>query len=127
MISARLVAALALLAAALSPALHADDFPNGCVSCHVVLPDGMDKRLNAVLAEVGHVALKNKVSVVPGDCIECHKTADGPAFSNLVHMAHTRSPEKNVFVTRFGGDCRHCHAIDPATGNVSLKAGKPNW
>jgi hypothetical protein len=127
MIGTRLPAILVLLATTLAPPVLADDFPNGCVSCHVVLPDGMDKRLNAVLDEVGHVSIRNKVSVVPGDCIKCHRTVDGPAFSQLIHMAHVREPEKNVFVSRFGGDCRHCHAVDPATGSVSLKTGKPNW
>jgi len=105
----------------------ADDFPNGCVSCHVVLPDGADKRLAAVLDEIGHLSLKGKVARVPADCIACHEKKSDTKFSVLVHQAHFGSPEKNIFIERFGGDCRHCHAVDGETGEAALKQGDPNW
>lgn len=112
----------------LSPAaLPADDFPNGCVSCHVVLPDGADKRLAAVLGEIGHVSLKGKVSQVPTDCIACHEKKVDTKFSVLIHQAHFGSPDKNLFVQHFGGDCRHCHVMDAESGEPKVKAGDANW
>jgi hypothetical protein len=64
---------------------------------------------------------------VPGDCLECHKSLDDPPFSTLVHLAHFSRPDANVFIERFGGDCRHCHVMDPSTGLANLKTGKRNW
>lgn len=111
-----------------APSAAADDaFPRGCVSCHVVLDDGEDKRLSAVLGELGHLALKGKVARVPADCITCHgKKVDTP-FSVLIHQAHFGSPDRNVFIQRFGGDCRACHVMDATTGKAKLKEGDNNW
>ncbi len=109
------------------PAALADDFPDGCVSCHVVLPDGADKRLAAVLDEIGHLALKDKVARAPADCIACHEKKSDTKFSVLIHQAHFGSPDKNIFIERFGGDCRHCHAVDGGTGEAALKQGDANW
>ncbi len=108
-------------------ALLADDFPDGCVSCHVVLDDGADKRLTAVLDEIGHVALKGKVARAPADCIGCHEKKSDTPFSILIHQAHFDKPDTNVFVQRFGGDCRTCHAMDGSTGEAKLKQGEANW
>lgn len=105
----------------------ADDFPAGCVSCHVVLPDGADKRLPTVLDELGHIPLKGKVARAPADCLTCHEKRVETKFSVLVHQVHFGSPEKNVFIQRFGGDCRHCHAMDGETGVPALKQGDANW
>lgn len=117
-----------LLGLALSPAaLPADDFPDGCVSCHVVFPDGADRRLAAVLGEIGHVSLKGKVSQVPTDCIACHEKKVDTKFFVLIHQAHFGSPDKNHFVQHFGGDCRHCHAMDAESGEPKVKAGSANW
>ena len=116
-----------LVVAAISPSLPADDFPDGCVSCHVVLGDGTDKRLGVVLDAAGHRPIEGKVERVPGDCLECHKSLDDPPFSTLVHLAHFSRPDANVFIERFGGDCRHCHVMDPSTGLANLKTGKRNW
>jgi hypothetical protein len=122
------IAAIAgLVAAAISPSLPADDFPEGCVSCHVVLGDGMDKRLGVVLDAAGHRPIKGKVDRVPADCLQCHKSLDDPPFSTLVHLAHFSSPDTSVFIERFGGDCRHCHVMDPATGLAGVKTGQRNW
>lgn len=120
--------ALAAVAAIVVPAApQADDFPEGCVSCHVVLPDGADKRLEKVLGEVGHRSLKGKVEEVPADCIACHAKIDDPSFSSLIHTAHFDRAEANVFLQRFGGDCRHCHVMDGATGTAGTKEGSRNW
>jgi len=111
-----------------APSAAAEDaFPQGCVSCHVVLGNGDDKRLAAVLGELGHLSLKGKVARVPADCIACHdKKVDTP-FSVLIHQAHFGSPDKNVFIQRFGGDCRACHVMDATTGKATLKEGDANW
>jgi len=111
----------------LCPPAVADDFPEGCVSCHVVLGDGADKRLATVLDEIGHVPLKGKVAQVPSDCIACHEQKSDTRFSVLTHRAHFGSSETNVFSLRFGGDCRHCHTMDGASGQAGLKQGVPNW
>ena len=124
---ARAAVAGLLVLAWSAAAIPADEFPSGCVSCHVVLPDGSDKRLGPVLADTGHVSLKGKVSRVPGDCIACHETKSETKFRVLTHRAHFASPDKNVFVQRFGGDCRHCHVMDGTTGEPALKQGEANW
>jgi len=119
---------VALLVITPGPGVAAEDeSPQGCVSCHVVLGNGEDKRLSAVLSEIGHISLKGKVARVPTDCITCHgKTVDTP-FSVLIHQAHFGSPDKNVFIQRFGGDCRACHAMDAETGKARVKEGDINW
>jgi len=115
------------VAATMPSTLRADDFPEGCVSCHVVLGDGSDKRLEKVLGEVGHRSINGKVDRVPADCAGCHEKVDEPSFSSLIHKAHFDPAEGNIFLQRFGGDCRHCHAMDGATGTASVKEGSRNW
>jgi hypothetical protein len=115
------------MAASAEPPVAADGFPNGCVSCHVVLGEGMDKRLGIVLGVIGHRPIKDKVKQVPTDCLQCHESLDDPSFSSLIHVAHFDKAESNVFVQRFGGDCRHCHVMDGSTGTVTLKTGERNW
>jgi nitrate/TMAO reductase-like tetraheme cytochrome c subunit len=121
------LACVGSMAATVPLSLPADDFPEGCVSCHVVLGDGMDKRLAAVLEAVGHPPLREKVAQVPADCMACHKSISDPSFMSLIHLAHFSKPETNVFIGRFSGDCRHCHAMNDSTGVASLKSGKRNW
>ena len=123
----RILMLVGLLAAIVSPGVPADDFPQGCVSCHVVLGEGMDKRLGIVLDAAGHRSLKGKVEQVPTDCLGCHESLGDPPFASLIHLAHFAKPETNVFVARFGGDCRHCHVMNDTTGVPGLKAGERNW
>jgi hypothetical protein len=117
---------LAVLAGPLS-VRAADDFPQGCVSCHVVMEDKADKRLGPMLAEIGHVSIKGKVVSVPADCVACHTEKSDTKFAVLIHQSHFASPTDNVFVQHFGGDCRHCHVMDGSTGEAGLKTGKANW
>lgn len=119
---------LGLVITTLSPAAAADDaFPAGCVSCHIVLGNGEDKRLSTELDGIGHVPLKQKVARVPADCIACHDKAGDTPFGALIHKAHFGTPDKNVFVQRFGGDCLACHAMSETTGEATLKGGDINW
>ncbi len=105
----------------------ADEFPRGCVSCHVAMKDQGDKRLGPLLAEAGHVSIKGKVASVPADCIACHAKKSDTKFAVLIHQTHFAAPSDNDFVQHFGGDCRHCHVMDVEAGEARLKTGDANW
>lgn len=122
-----IVALVGLIVAAVSPSLPADDFPNGCVGCHVVSGEGVDNRLFVKLDALGHLPIKGKVTQVPADCLGCHKSLGDPPFSTLIHLAHFANQDTKVFVERFGGDCRHCHVMNKSTGLPELKNGEKNW
>ena len=127
-----------------------DQFPRGCVDCHVNLPDqNMDVRLSTLmrgwqeqvnpllLARVraftpGDIALEGKhppVDVgrveVPQACLECHaatsKTA--PPLGRLLHGLHLVGGAGNHFLSLFQGECTHCHKLDKETGVWSLGSG----
>jgi len=121
-----LLSALALtgLAAAL-----ADDYPDGCVSCHVD-QGGKDMRLNVLLAEIGHGRGGERTKEIPTGCNRCH-AADGsgvgPPTRTIVHTLHYRDPSENLFMTEYNGDCQHCHSMDGATGKATIKVGERNW
>ena len=104
-----------------------DPFKNGCVSCHVVLPDGTDKRLNtAIKAIKGHPAL-TMVKNVPGDCGKCHGKGKVSKLSFSLHKQHYEKGEKSVFLKELKGSCTSCHSLDVKTGKVSVKSGAKNW
>ena len=107
---------------------HAAEFPQGCVDCHVAHQgsEGPDLRINVLLQEVGHRKLGNMVDTVPEDCLSCHEEDEDPTFAQTIHMAHWGEGD-NAFVRSFGGDCRHCHAMEASTGEVELKQGPQNW
>lgn len=100
-------------------------FVQGCVDCH----DGtVQPTVGAMLERMGHDNVDDDTAQVPGDCSACHSEAGGMWFlSEVSHMAHYRDPENSAFVQEFGGDCRHCHALDAETGAVSVKSGAKNW
>ena len=100
-----------------------DENPNGCVDCH---KQG-DKGLPAVLAKIkGHPKVEKIVKTVPKDCGMCHKTGGkAPALNLAMHKAHYA--EDSAFVTSYKGACLHCHALNAATGDMSLKSGPKNW
>jgi hypothetical protein len=127
-----------------------DQFPRGCVDCHVVLPDSkMDMRLSTLMAQwqekvdeallervraytPKEVALKGrhpKVTVagveVPKACLGCHTRTSkvAPPLAPMLHGLHLVGGEKNHFLTVFQGECTHCHRLDTATGNWTLKSG----
>ena len=41
----------------------------------------------------------------------------------MLHGLHLLGGDKNVFLSQFQGECRHCHKLDAASGNWSLKSG----
>jgi len=127
-----------------------DQFPRGCVDCHVNRPDlQMDVRLStamqqwqdkvppAFLTKVRHftpvgIVLEGKhpmfraeVADIPQACLRCHaKTSkSAPPFAPLLHGLHLVGGEKNHFLSMFQGSCTHCHKFDMATGLWALGSG----
>ena len=122
-----LIAALAMSAVAPS-VVGADDYPEGCVSCHIQRQGQTDLRLNVLLDQIGH--RKFRARKVPRDCNRCHRPEEGsdePAFSQLIHAIHYDVPATNTFITVYGGDCQECHAMDPEDGEARVKSGSANW
>lgn len=123
-----------------------DRFPNGCVDCHVQLPD-RDVRLSTVMKQWSeavptplmerarrvaadrqltgkHPALSNAATEVPASCLSCHGKESGvaPPLGALLHAIHLGGGEKNHFVSLFQGSCTHCHKAD-GLGTVTLAHG----
>ena len=119
----------ALLIAAPATTALADDYPEGCVSCHAN-EGGVDLRLNTLLARIGHGRGGERTKEIPVGCNRCH-VSDGsgvaPPTRTLVHTLHYRNPNENVFVTQYGGNCLHCHSMDGASGKAAIKVGERNW
>ncbi len=102
-----------------------DPYSEGCVSCHV--KDGPGD-IGARLAAMGHRKVDRGLETIPGDCAECHSEDGGfTPLSEVVHLVHFDNAEKNPFVVEHGGECLHCHVIDPETGAASVKSGPRNW
>lgn len=104
-----------------------DRFPAGCVDCHVELPD-RDVRIGPLLAGSGHPETDNHEKRIPDGCRTCHSEGgDGEALSAVLHRIHFGKGSDSHFVTEFGGNCLHCHEMDPASGRVTVKSGERNW
>lgn len=129
------------------PGITADDhFPAACVSCHVLLPDGMDARLSTLMAqwqvqvdsvllataraaapaglrlEGKHPDAGESLQSIPLGCLACHgrNATQAPPFARLIHRIHLVGGEENHFLTMFGGECTHCHKLDPESGAWSI-------
>ena len=107
---------------------HADDYPQGCVDCHVQKTGDTNMRLNALLVQIGHPSVA-KVKKVPTSCGGCHAAGEGEenVFAHIIHQIHYDVPKANLFTTKFGGDCLHCHAMDADEGEAVVKSGPRNW
>lgn len=127
----------------------ADDFPGACVSCHVVLPDGMDVRLSTLMqgwqVEVDSILLAKaqtaapagltlagkhpeatkSLQSIPGGCLTCHggNATLAPPFNRLMHLIHLVGGEANHFMTMFQGECTYCHKLDSGSGAWSIPTG----
>lgn len=129
----------------------ADAFPNGCVDCHINLPDmQVDARFGTLMARLAAgvdpallakaqaaspegLTLKGKHPVlpagllknVPNGCLTCHgktsKTA--PSFVRLLHTLHLSGGQDNPFMTIYQAECTHCHKLDLKTGVWSIPSG----
>lgn len=121
------LAVIAALLAAAAPA-QADEYPQGCVDCHKQDPGKTNLTLNALLAQIGHPKLP-KVKKVPTSCGGCHASDEGEEnqFAHMIHQIHFDVPKANLYTTRFGGDCLHCHAMDADSGEALVKSGPRNW
>ena len=127
-----------------------DQFPRGCVDCHVNRPDlKLDVRLSTLLGQwekqvepellarirsftPAAIPLKGKhpkfaaaTAEIPKSCLMCHARTSkfAPPFVQLLHGLHLVGGEKNHFLAMFQGECTHCHKLDKATGVWSLGGG----
>jgi cytochrome c553 len=132
------------------PGITAEDrFPRACVSCHVALPDGQDVRLSTVMTGLRegtdslllanaqaaappglrltgkHPDASRALANIPTGCLTCHgrNATLAPPFNRLIHRIHLTGGEANHFLTMFGGECTHCHKLDPASGAWSIPSG----
>jgi len=128
----------------------ADAFPNGCVSCHVNMPDkGFDARLSTSMkrwvnevdpklmekvrgaASPGmqlrgkHPPTTKALENIPAACMSCHTASSkmAPPFSRMLHAIHLTGGDENHFMTLFQGECTHCHKLNPKTGGWSIPSG----
>lgn len=130
------IRALALITATIllagSAAASADDYPQGCVDCHILSESGSGKkytgdfRIQPLLAQTGHRWLK-KIKTVPDDCTKCHSDDSDLPLATIIHLVHFERPEANVYTTEFGGKCGNCHAMDASAGEAVVKKGPKNW
>jgi len=128
----------------------ADTHPEGCVSCHIDMPDiGVDGRLSTSIREWERQVPADLIAIarraadsdlivrgkhppvplplvdVPYSCIACHQAASksAPPFSRLLHLVHYGGGNENHFLTQFGGECTLCHKLDLQTGRWTLPSG----
>ncbi|HOY68100.1 MAG TPA: hypothetical protein PLP29_14520 [Candidatus Ozemobacteraceae bacterium] len=131
-----------------------DQRPNACVDCHREYPDTKaDYRLTTVLkhwetavdpkyfakgkaaAPAGvpltgkHPDVREGVKTIPTDCLQCHRSDSTtvPPFSRLLHLIHLENSRENHFLANYGGQCTHCHKLDPETGHWGLGSGTAVW
>lgn len=133
------------------PGLTAEDhFPNGCVDCHINMPERkQDERISTLMARwnkdagpklLKHaqaaapagVALKGKhptatgsLKNIPAACMTCHggRSKTAPPFATMLHAIHLSGGEENHFMTVFQGECTHCHKLNAGTGAWSTPSG----
>lgn len=133
------------------PGLTAEDkFANGCVDCHINMPDKkQDERISTLMSgwskEADPKLLKKAQAVspagvklkgahpqvpaslknIPAACAACHsktsKTA--PPLAALLHAIHLTGGGENHFLTIFQGECTHCHKFKAGTGVWTMPSG----
>ena len=133
------------------PAQDADQFPRGCVDCHVNrAEESLDVRISTQMrrwyesvdpeliarlrppASVG-MPLKGRhpelpemtFRDIPENCVSCHGSGapEGLRLGPMLHLIHLVGEEENHFISLFGGSCRHCHKFDSSTGQWSMPSG----
>lgn len=124
-----------------------DKFPNGCVDCHINMPDiKQDERISALMSKWNsHVEAKllkkaqaiapagvtlkgihppaaGSLKNIPAACTACHgKTSrTAPPLAELLHVVHLTGGEDNHFLTIFQGECTHCHKMNATTGTWTM-------
>lgn len=128
----------------------ADAHPNGCVDCHINMPNiAVDARLSTsirrwadtvdpkLLAKAQgtmaagttlkgkHPSVASLLKDIPAACITCHtpRSKVAPPFSRLMHVIHLTGGDENHFMTLFQGECTHCHKLNINTGEWSVPSG----
>lgn len=126
-----------------------DAFPTGCVDCHVRQTAGTDARISTLLGQWNGkieprrlaamqvaapkgVTLKGKhppvasgLKDIPASCAKCH-TKDSksvPPLAQVMHAIHLLRGEQNTFLTKFSGECTHCHKLNKTAATWSLPSG----
>lgn len=133
------------------PGLTAEDkFPNGCVDCHIKMPDiNQDERISTLMSKWNkkvepellkkahavapagvtlkgvHPLATDSLKNIPASCLPCHSKASktAPPFASLMHITHLTGGGENHFLTIFQGECTHCHRMAPETAIWSIPSG----
>ncbi len=133
------------------PGLTSEDkFPNGCVDCHINMPDiNQDERISTLMSRWTenvetkllekaqsvasdiklkgvHPPAKESLGDIPSACLNCHSSTSknaAPPFAALLHLIHLTGGDENHFMTIFQGECTHCHKINVATGRWTIPSG----
>lgn len=126
-----------------------DQFPLGCVSCHINMPDrGMDTRFSTLMKQLavnvapnllakaqaaspaglvlkGIHPVPGSIGIIPGSCLKCHgrDSRVAPPFGRLMHLIHLADGNENHFLALFQGECTHCHKVDLRTGALTIGSG----
>ena len=124
-----------------------DEYPNGCVDCHINYVEmKRDTRFSTLMnlwsGKVGSkllakaeasapqgMTLKGKhpkaggvLKDIPAKCLPCHgkSSKTSPPFGELIHVIHLTGGGENQFLTMFQGECTHCHKLNPKTGHWTM-------
>lgn len=113
------------------PGITVDDVEvNGCVDCHRKTSPEKDYRLSATLKRLeNHPDVVASTKTIPNDCLTCHnesaaKSMGTEPLASMIHRMHLLGGKENQFITRYQGQCTHCHALNKETGEFSIKNGK---
>ncbi len=120
-----------------------DKFPNGCVDCHINMPDiKQDERISTLISKWNreveakllkkaqatapagvtlkgiHPPAAESLKNIPAACIACHDRSSrtAPPLAPLLHAVHLTGGDDNHFLTIFQGECTHCHKMNATTG-----------
>lgn len=134
------------------PGLTAEDkFPNGCIDCHINMPDiKQDERISTLMSKwnkkVESKLLKKAQAVapagvmlkgihplasaslknIPAACATCHSKTSrmAPPLATLLHTLHLTGGDENHFLTIFQGECTYCHKMNAVTGVWTMPSGQ---
>jgi hypothetical protein len=128
-----------------------DKFPNGCVDCHINMPDiKQDERISTLMSRWNknveakllkkaqavasadvtlkgiHPPASGSLKNIPAACTTCHSKTSrtAPPFAALLHAIHLTGGNDNHFLTIFQGECTHCHKMNVTTGVWTMPSGQ---
>jgi hypothetical protein len=110
-----------------------DEKVRGCVDCHREVIPERDYRLSTKLIKLvkegNHPDVVASVKNKPDDCLICHskqaaKSIGTEPFARMMHRIHLVGGADNHFITRYQGECTHCHVLNKETGEFSIKSGQ---